>query len=284
MKKTLVALLLMLVTISAVAADGEITSVEYVTGWQTWFQPFAIYTDQPNYDPAEAGQFTMVTTVPCEMSKAYLYIFNSAGSAIDAEVVTSYFSPCTSGYAQIGFIAPTTPGEYRVELRFRNSFNEPLYTDKGWFNVGATTQCPANYQTNWQTAYTVDNGRVEERQTGTYGNPPQCELTVQSEIRTSCQSGFEAQGNSCVSTTGEPVCGNGVKEAGEGCDLGSGNDVCPSTCDLTCQPSTCEVAPPPGVEPPGGSNNVLLGAGAIVGGVVIITGIALLVLSTLRAR
>lgn len=292
MKKTLVALLLMLVTISAVSADGEITSVEYVTGWQTWFQPFAIYTDQPDYDPGESGTFTTDVSVPCGMSKAYLYIFNEAGSAIDAEVVTSYFSPCTSGYAQIGFDAPTTPGEYRVELRFRNSFNEPLHTDKGWFTVGGATECPANYQTNWQTAYSVENGRVESRQTGTYSAPPACTLNLETEIRTWCQNGYEADGNSCVSTAGDPVCGNGVKESGEGCDLGSGNDLCPSTCDLTCQPSSCEVSTPvpDNQDPDGigvpddGSNNVLIGGAAVIGGIVLIIGISLLFLGALRGR
>ncbi len=41
-----------------------------------------------------------------------------------------------------------------------------------------------------------------------------------------------------------PVCGNGKKETGEGCDLGdssqgNGNGACPKLCSATCQPNSC---------------------------------------------
>ncbi len=37
-----------------------------------------------------------------------------------------------------------------------------------------------------------------------------------------------------------PVCGNGIQEQGESCDLGSANGVCPSTCSTSCTVNTCD--------------------------------------------
>ncbi|MBP7927976.1 right-handed parallel beta-helix repeat-containing protein [Patescibacteria group bacterium] len=37
-----------------------------------------------------------------------------------------------------------------------------------------------------------------------------------------------------------PVCGNGIQEQGESCDLGSANGVCPSTCNTSCSVNTCD--------------------------------------------
>lgn len=36
-----------------------------------------------------------------------------------------------------------------------------------------------------------------------------------------------------------PTCGNGIPNAGEQCDLGAGNGVCPATCNTSCSTNVC---------------------------------------------
>lgn len=42
------------------------------------------------------------------------------------------------------------------------------------------------------------------------------------------------------------VCGNGVVEAGESCDYGASNGVCPQACSTSCTTNVCVVVVPPG--------------------------------------
>jgi cysteine-rich repeat protein len=64
---------------------------------------------------------------------------------------------------------------------------------------------------------------------------------------TSCGSGLQCSGGSCAAPGA--VCGNGIKETGEQCDLGSGNGPntgCETNCKLSCtiSPNSCPDANP----------------------------------------
>ncbi len=53
-------------------------------------------------------------------------------------------------------------------------------------------------------------------------------------------SGGPASGNAFLTVSGAvPVCGNGVVESGEACDLGALNGACPATCSSSCTNNNC---------------------------------------------
>lgn len=64
-----------------------------------------------------------------------------------------------------------------------------------------------------------------------------CNGTAPMQKTLACGAGYYCNGGACK----QPVCGNGIVEGTEKCDLGSNNGVCPKTCSSACTLNACIV-------------------------------------------
>lgn len=80
-------------------------------------------------------------------------------------------------------------------------------------------------------------------------------------VGASISANYSVRSGVPINDTDPAVCGNGILEAGEACDNGAGNNVCPRTCSASCTMNSCVVVVPGGgggggggAEPPAASS------------------------------
>jgi hypothetical protein len=84
-------------------------------------------------------------------------------------------------------------------------------------------------------------------------------------VGSSLSANYAVRSGAPINDTDPAVCGNGVLEAGEVCDNGAGNNVCPRTCSTSCTMNSCVVVVPGGggggggggAEPPAASSTTV---------------------------
>lgn len=287
--KLLVAVLSMLILLSTVVAAEELKDVQFTVEKNPLFKPQALIPDKGVYTPGETVTITFGCYVPAQTRYVYFRVASPSGGQVYYKDMSSLFSPSTCMIVKASFTAPSTTGQYTTYADFRDGDYQVIYSDQGTFTVAASTStCPYGYCTDWKNFQRVEFGWLQTKSCYTVAqNPPACTTTAYNAQRTVCDNGYELVNNHCVLPNNQPTCGDGIKQSGEQCDLGTMNSVCPSTCNAFCQTANCQDIPgfdectdpfaPGCTDKPGngggGDNNTVLyiaSALLLVGGVLLV--------------
>lgn len=211
------------------------------------FAPLAIGFDKGWYAPGETVLATFQVGVPCNTNYVRFYVnqgsknyFYESSSTPGSKLAS--LSQCSSAYVQFVFSAPSVEGTFEALLSFVDGAGNVIYYDQAFFTVSLSNpSCGSDYCGSWEDVIDLAHGVVQQKACYSV-DQISCEQTPSISTRTVCDSGYHASssGQSCIADSGDPVCGNSIKESGEQCDYGvSGNGDCPSTCSAACMLNTC---------------------------------------------